>query len=109
MSGELHELSVAIGELQAEMRILSQTVRDNQEASTAEHREVHDIVSAMSESVRIIAAKVDKMEPLIEDYRERRAEARGAANLIKLFYAVGGGTIAVIGGKFLEWFGPRAH
>lgn len=109
MPGELHELSVAIGELQAEMRILSQTVRDNQEQATAEHREVHNIVVAMSESVRIVADKVAKMEPLIEDYREKRAEARGAAHLLKLAYAFGGGSIAVIGGKLLEWFSARPH
>jgi hypothetical protein len=105
MPGELHELSVAIGELQAEMRILSQTVHDNQVTATAEHREVHNIVVAMSESVRIIAAKVDKMEPLTEDYREERAEARGADKLKAKLYAGAlaiGGVFGALLGKLIE-------
>jgi len=109
MAGELHELSVAIGELQAEMRILSQTVRDNQETSTREHREVHNIVVAMSESVRNIAADVAEMKPLTEDYREKRAEARGAARFLNAAYALGGGSVAVGIGKLVEWFSARPH
>lgn len=109
MPGELHELSVAIGELQAEMRILSQTVRDNQETSTREHREVHIIVTAMAESVRTVAAKVAKMEPLTEDYQEKRAQARGAARFLNALYALGGGSVAVIVGEIVKLYGDRVH
>lgn len=109
MAGELHELSVAIGELQAEMRILSERVRENQEITTAEHREVHDIVSAMSESVRIIVRDISEMKPLTEDYREKRAEARGAVRLLYAVYAFVGGSIAIIGSKILEYIQSRPH
>lgn len=104
MPGELHELSVAIGNLQSDVKNLSQTVRDNQETSTAEHREVHIIVTAMAESMRVVAAKVEKMEPLTDDYREKRAEARGAARFLNAAYALGGGLAAMFGSKAFEWW-----
>lgn len=109
MPGELHSLSVAIGELKAEMRIVAQTVRDNQEASTAEHRTVHDIVVATSEAVRNLAADVAEMKPLTDDYREKRAEARGAARLVKVAYAFCGGSMALIGGEVLKWLSVKPH
>lgn len=109
MPAELHDLSVAIGELKAEMRIVAKTQRDNQEVSTAEHRKVHDIVSAMAESVRMIAKDVAEMKPLTDDYREKRAEARGAARFLKAGYALAGGSLAVGIGKMLEWISARPH
>src|SRR5262245_18784476 len=104
MPGELHELSVAIGQLNEGVKNLKETVRENQETSTREHREVHNIVVAMSESVRNIAKDVAEMKPLTEDYREKRAEARGAARLLHAVYALGGGTVALIGGEILKMF-----
>lgn len=109
MPGDLHELSVAIGNLQAEMRLLSQRVHENQEASTREHREVHNIVVAMAESVRNIATDVAEMKPLTEDYREKRAEARGAARFLKAGWALAGGTVAYALGKAVEFFSARPH
>lgn len=109
MPGELHELSVAIGGLQADMKNLERTVYENQQTATVEHRKVHDIVSATSEAIRNIAAKVEKMEPLTEDYRETRAEARGAARFLKAGYALAGGSLAVGIGKMLEWISVRPH
>lgn len=109
MPGELHELSVAIGGLQAEMRIIVQEVRENQITSTEEHRKVHDIVVATSEAVRNLAADVAEMKPLTDDYREKRAEARGAARFLKAGYALAGGSLAVGLGKAVEWFSARPH
>jgi outer membrane murein-binding lipoprotein Lpp len=107
LSGELHELSAAIGALQAQVSILAQTVRDNQETSTEEHRKVHDIVVATSEAVQNLAAKVAKMEPLTDDYRERRAEARGAGRLIHVLYVTFGGTAAAFAMRALDWFSVK--
>lgn len=107
MPGELHELSVAIGGLQADMKNLERTVYENQQTATEEHRKVHDIVVATSEAVRNIASKVAEMEPLTADYREKRAEARGAARFLSAGYALAGGSLAVGIGKMLEWFSAR--
>ena len=109
MPGELHELSVAIGKLQNGMETLEETVRHNQEVATREHREVHNIVVAMSESVRNIAADVAEMKPLTEDYREKRAEARGAARFLKAGWALAGGSVAFAMGKAVEFFSSKPH
>lgn len=84
---EHHELVGELKSLQTEMRLLTQTVRDNQVESTREHRVVHDIVVATSEAVRNLSTAVSEMKPLTDDYRERRAEQRGAEALKRWLYA----------------------
>lgn len=96
MSGEYNQLSQDIGGLKANVETLTRTVEANQEASTREHRIVHDIVVATSEAVRNLAAVVAEMKPLTDDYREKRAEARGAARMAKIVYA----TVATGAGMF---------
>lgn len=107
MSGELHELSVAIGGLQADMKTLAKRVYDNQQASSEEHRKVHDIVVATSEAVRNIAADVAEMKPLTDDYREKRAEARGAVHLLRWLYVTGGGLVGAGIIKVLDLFATK--
>jgi hypothetical protein len=91
------------------MRIVAQSVRDHREAATEEHRAVHDIVVSMSESVRNLAADVAVMKPLTDDYREKRAEARGAARFLKAGWALAGGSIAMALAKGVEYFSARPH
>ena len=88
-------------------QILAQTVKENQEASTDEHRKVHDIVVATSEAVRNLAATVKEMKPLTDDYRERRAEARGAAHLAKVLYVTFGGIAGAFASRALDWFSVK--
>lgn len=107
MAGELDELSLAIGGLRADVANLARTVHANQEASTEEHRKVHDIVVATSESMRIIAGKVATMEPLTDDYREKRAEARGARRLIHLVYVSAGGIAGALATQVMAMFGGK--
>lgn len=114
MPGELDSLSKAIGGLEAEMRILTRTVHDNHEASTREHRTVHDIVVATSEAVRNLTKIVGEMKPLTDDYREKRAEARGAAKLAKVLYAAALAIGSAVGSG-VTWLihflvtGPKPH
>jgi hypothetical protein len=109
MAGELHELSVSIGRLQAGIENLAKTVGEHREESTREHRKVHDIVDAMSEGVRNLTHIVAEMKPLTDDYREKRAEARGAKRLLVAMYAFGGAGAV----KALDWiaslFPARPH
>lgn len=109
MAGELDEFSAAIGALQAEIKSLSRTVHYNQETSTTEHRKVHDIVVATSEAVRNLAKTVSEMKPLTDDYREKRAEARGAAHLIKFLYVTMGGIIGAAAARMMEFFSVKPH
>ncbi len=109
MPSELHDLSLAIGALQADVKNLARTVDDHHHTSTEEHRKVHDIVVAASEAVRNLAAEVAEMKPLTDDYREKRAEARGAARFLRAGWALAGGSIALALGKIVEWFSARPH
>lgn len=116
MSGEIDHLSRMIGRIEEQIKTLFIQLRELEENSTREHRTVHDIVVATSEAVRNLAhkvdemkpqtdavpslrTKVDEMKPLTDDYRERRAEARGAAKLAHALYAVVGGLI----GSGMTW------
>lgn len=109
MAGQLHQLSVEIGALKAQIANLSEIIKETREESRDEHRKVHQIIDSLSEAVRTLAATVKVMEPLTDDYREKRAEARGAARFIKAAYVIGGGSVAVIGGKLFDWFSARPH
>jgi hypothetical protein len=109
MAGELHELSASIGALQADVRNLAKEVEKHKQDSTTEHRKVHDIVVATSEAIRNLTGIVSEMKPLTDDYREKRAEARGAKRLLVAMYAFGGAGAV----KALDWivslFPARPH
>ena len=99
MAGELHDLSLLIGGLQADIRNLANEVREHKTETTEEHRKVHNIVDAMSEAVRNLTHIVSEMKPLTDDYREKRAEARGAGRLLILLYGAAGAGFV----KALDW------
>ena len=99
MAGDLHDLSLLIGGLQADIKNLANEVREHKTETTEEHRKVHNIVDAMSEAVRNLTHIVAEMKPLTDDYREKRAEARGVKRLLILIYtAAGAGAV-----KALDW------
>ena len=104
MSGELHQLSVEIGALNANVENLTKLVEVARIESRDEHRKVHDIIDALSEAVRGLTATVKEMKPLTDDYREERAEKRGAKRFISSAYALGGAGIAVVVSKLAEWW-----
>jgi hypothetical protein len=99
MAGELHELSLLIGGIKADIVNLTKVVWEHKEETTQEHRKVHDIVVAQSEAVRNLTAQVAEMKPLTDDYRERRAEARGAKRLLVVLYTAAGAGIV----KAFDW------
>lgn len=107
MSGELHQLSVAIGSLNAQVENLTEFVRETREESRDEHREARENIDALSESVRVLTSAVKWMEPITEDYREKRAEARGARRLLSAVYVLAGGSVAVVVSKIVEYFAAQ--
>ena len=109
MSGDLHDLSLAIGALQAQVKTLTRTVERNQETATDEHRKVHDIVVAMSESVRKLTEDVKEMKPLTTAYREERAEKRGAKRIRNFLFVTCGGLAGAIGAKLLDLINIKPH
>ena len=110
MSGDLHQISVEIGHLKSDVKGLTKLVSETREESRSEHRKVHDIIDALSESVRGLADHVKEMKPLTDDYREKRAEARGRQGLLQALWALGGGTVAMLGSKAWDlWLSIRPH
>lgn len=112
MPAEIDGLHIAFGALQTEVKTLAASVAEHQASTVREQRLVHDIVVATSEAVRNLARIVDEIKPLAEDYREKRAEARGAARLAGWLYtaaAAAGGFVVVIASKAMEWLAARPH
>lgn len=111
---DIERLFTALGMLTSQVSTLSDEMSEWRSATTEEHRKVHDIVVASSESVRIIARDVAEMKPYVEayklkasdidkaviladDYQEERAERRGADKFKKWLYGLwaGGGALLV--------------
>lgn len=100
----LHQLSVEIGSIRTQIENLTSLVKETRDDSRDEHRKVHDIIDALSGAVRTLAANVAEMKPLTEDYREKRAEARGAARLVRWLYVSGGGLFGAGAIRAMDWF-----
>lgn len=107
MAGEIDHLSHQLGRIEEQIKTLFKRIDSLEESSTREHRVVHDIVEATSDAVRTLADKVDEMKPLTDDYREKRAEARGAAKLIGALYVTGGGIVGALVTHLLSYWGGR--
>ena len=127
---DANKIFQSLGDLQGQLRQLTASVIEGREESQREHRKVHDIVDAQSESIRNLARSVDEMKPHVEGLRlkgmqideaiklskelhEERLEKRGAdksadrmrAMLYGFCVAVGG-----IAGGVINWvFGARPH
>lgn len=119
MPSDADKIFTALGVLKADMSNLSDRFDDLNTRVTDEQRKVHDIVVATSEAQRVVVRQidnlqrlVDEMKPLTDDYREKRAEARGAARLAGWLYtgaAAAGGTIVLVFKWVLDQLASRAH
>src|SRR5882672_5392209 len=129
MSADESRVFAALGAIQSELATLREDFKEQEEKTTTEHRKVHDIVVATNEAIRNLTRDVAEMKPLVdayrlkaasldeavelaEDYRERRAEDRGAEKFKKWLYGLAasvGGLIAVLASKLLDWLMTRPH
>lgn len=114
----------AIGQLQSKISELSRMLEELRTDTTHEQRTVHTIVVATNEAIRNLARTVERMEPpvkeyqlksasidesiaLTDDYREKRAEQRGADKFKKWLYGLAasvGGLIAILMNKAIDRF-----
>lgn len=129
MPTEEARVFVALGKLEERIAGLSDKIDGIDQRSTAEHRTVHDIVVATSESVRNLTRMVEDMKPPVEDYRlkaaaiheavelagdykEQRAEDRGAEKYRSWLYGIAasvGGLIAILFSKLIDYLLARPH
>src|SRR3954468_23474720 len=111
MAADEERVFAAIGGLEKQVSHLSERINDINEKTMEEHRKVHDIVVATSESMRNLTRVVEDMKPpvdqyrlraasiqeaveLTDDYKEERAEKRGAEKFKNWIY----GIVASVGG-----------
>ena len=104
MAGQLDEISLAIGRIESRMSNVEKTVQCLRVESRDEHRKVHEIIDALSESNRTLADTMKWVRPLVENYRTQQDEARGARKLLIFLYTVGGGAAAMIGDRLISLF-----
>ncbi len=126
MSDSNDHVVIAVGELRTEVKNLRGDLNELKQSSTTEHRKVHDIVVATSESIRILARTVEEMRPPVEDYRlkaaalaksveltadyqEKKAEARGAAKFANALWLAVGSLFMLGVTKLSDWLTVRPH
>ena len=109
MEDDVGRLHAAVGSMRSEIKSLVDRFEDLRQETMTEHRKVHDIVVAHSEAVRNLDRDVREMRPLVEDYRERRAEWRGAWKFVIALYGSIGGIITLALGKLFDWLTTLRH
>jgi len=129
MTADAERVYEAIGELREQVSNLSRKIDDRDARSTEEHRKVHDIIVAMSESTRIMARDVAEMKPHVEAYkmkaeklddavttaeayRVEKHEERGAEKYKKWMLGLfaSGGALGAVGiGKLIDRWWPAVH
>lgn len=105
----LHELSRAIGALEAGVANLTKKV-DEEAIDASRHRQaLRETIAALSEAVRALTAEVSNMKPVVEDYRQRASERKGREKLgrwlMALWMAVAGMTTSVVTWALSHWKG----
>lgn len=72
-----------LGELFARVELLAGDFRQERDKQSEFRRQFHTVSESLAESVRVLTEFMRENQPLLEQYRELRAEARGAARVKK--------------------------
>lgn len=100
-----NRLTIDFAVLQSQVARIEAAFAEFAEENKTEHRKVHDILDALSEAVRNLTRMVGEMKELTDDYREKRAEQRGADRIktwLYWFWASIGGLVAVVLSKLWD-------
>lgn len=88
---------------------------EERRGSSEYRKDMRIVIEALSESVRactrevrVCSQEIAEMKPLVVDYREKRAEFRGAAHLSKTLWAGALGLAGLLGAAASE-FARRWH
>lgn len=110
---EIDELSVLLGEIQARLGAIERTQQEER-TSAAQHRsDLRIVIASQSTATMDLAVKVQnfsddlrEVKVLTDDYRENRAQARGANKVVMLFRALVLFIAAIVGG-IVAWLGVK--
>lgn len=102
----IDELSRLLGGIEAKLDLVTRTQSEDRSAAASwrtdirkEISGIRDDLSEVKGSVKEVTGKVTKMEPDVNDWVEKRTEARGLSRLGHLIAALGGGSFALA----LQW------
>lgn len=90
-------LIVSLAALEERLQNLIDSFERERDGAQSHRRELREVIAALSESVRNLNATVKRIEPVVNDYQERRAEAAGMVKLGRFLHAVGYAGSAIIG------------
>lgn len=96
MSGELHEVSEAIGELRAEVRKANE-----QRAET--NRRLADVAKQL-EGLVSLTERVNRIEPLVDQHEAAAQRGKGVTAAIGALGGTGGAGVVGVIGKKLGWW-----
>jgi len=98
----IDELSRLLGSIEAKVDLVTRTQGEDRQAAAswrthvrADMDEIKSSVDELKGSVKEVTGKVNTMKPDVDDYVEKRAEARGMSRLGHLIAALGGGSFAL--------------
>lgn len=101
MSGELNEISRAIGRME---EAIAQGNKSRDRLSD-KIDELVKSVHAVAVKAEQVSADVEELKPIVEDYRDTRARAKGVIACFTLAAALVGG----VAGKAIEVYGFIKH
>lgn len=97
-SYRLNVLLVSLAKLEERLGNQIEAFREEREYAQKHRHEMREVIAAMSQAVRTLTDRVEEMRPVVDDYRERRAEARGVFRLGHLAHMLGYLAAAAAGG-----------
>lgn len=84
-------------------------IKDDREEARKHRQGLREVIAALSMSVGTLAENVKRMEPTVADYRDKAAEARGAAKLGRVLWAAMLAVGTVIGAFITEMARRLGH
>lgn len=76
--------------------------KEREDAST-HRKDLREVVGALSEAVRTQTAAISEIRPIVAEYQNTRAEARGAAKMVKYIWTV----VVMLAGLVGAWIGKK--
>lgn len=110
---ELGELTERVDTLSREFKQgrdeLAQELQREREATVLHRDGLNQILQSLGEAVRAQTKEITEMKPLVMDYREHRAEKRGAASVKKWLLGTVVSVSTIIGAVLNEIWKFLAH
>lgn len=99
MSGNIDEMSHAIGGLRSDVKTLFRKVEDSQREADKRHRENTERLDGIERTLAPLAKTVESMQPIVEGYQVTRWKAIGGLSVLVFL----GWLVSLVAGKLFTW------